>query len=131
MASRLKARFVAWQDLFRRLLRVESRARKPELALIFGGGMTAKRAFHERGEYADGAIVEMTIWPMPESVEGSGAFAYRLFYGYPGRRVVGYDNQSGQGTCRYFEGREMPYVFANVETLVVSFLSDVRQARSE
>lgn len=94
--------------------------------------MKAKRAFYDRGEYPDGAVVEMTIWCVPEPVSGSAhPFKYSLFYGYPGKRVVGYDNERGKGDHRHIEGREEPYLFSSVEILVADFLSDVRHTRGE
>jgi len=74
----------------------------------------------------------MTIWLVPEPVVGSThAFKYSLFYGYPGQRVVGYDNERGKGDHRHIEGSEERYEFLSVETLVADFLSDVRHARGE
>lgn len=94
--------------------------------------MKATRAFYDRGEFPDGAIIEMTIWRVPEPVSGSAhAFKYSLFYGYPGKRVVGYDNERGKGDHRHFKGREKPYAFSSVEKLMADFLSDVRRVRGE
>ena len=92
--------------------------------------MKAIRAFYDRAEYPDGAIVEMSIWIVPDSVPGSShAFKYRLYYGYPGRRVVGYDNERGKGDHRHVGRREESYRFSNVETLIADFLSDVKRVR--
>jgi len=94
--------------------------------------MKATRAYYDRAEYPDGAIVEMTIWLVPAPVVGSRhPFKYSLFYGYPGKRVVGYDNESGKGDHRHLEEHEESYPFSTVETLVADFLSDVRHARGE
>jgi hypothetical protein len=94
--------------------------------------MLATRAFYDRGEYPDGAIIEMTIWLVPKPIKGSAhTFKYSLFYGYPGKRVVGYDNERGKGGHRHFEGGEEPYTFSGVETLVADFLSDVKHVRGE
>jgi hypothetical protein len=94
--------------------------------------MKATRAFYDRSEYPDGAIVEMTIWWVSEPVLGSAHFfKYSLFYGYPGKRVVGYDNERGKSDHRHIEGLEEPYLFSTVEVLVADFLSDVRHARGE
>lgn len=94
--------------------------------------MKATRAFYDRGEFPDGAIVEMTIWRVPEPVPGSPhAFKYSLFYGYPGQRLVGYDNERGKGDHRHFKGREGRYAFSSVERLVADFLADVRHVRGE
>ena len=92
--------------------------------------MKAIRAFYDRAEYPDGAIVEMSIWIVPDAVPGSShAFKYSLYYGYPGRRVVGYDNERGKGDHRHVGGREESYRFSNVETLIADFLSDVKRVR--
>lgn len=94
--------------------------------------MKATRAFYDRGEFPDGAIVEMTIWRIPEPVPGCAhAFKYSLFYGFPGRRLVGYDNERGKGDHRHIEGREVRYAFSSVAQLMADFLSDVRHARGE
>lgn len=94
--------------------------------------MKATRAFYDRGEYPDGAIVEMTIWHVPEAVAGSSHhIKYSLFYGYPGRRIVGYDNERGKGDHRHLEELEEPYSFSTVEILVFDFLADVRRVRGE
>jgi len=94
--------------------------------------MKAARAFYDRGEFPDGAIVEMTIWIVSKPVPGSThAFKYSLYYGYPGRRVVGYDNERGKGDHRHIGDRQERYVFSSVEALVSDFLSDVRHVRGE
>lgn len=94
--------------------------------------MKATRAFYDRGEYPDGAIVEMTIWIVPEPVRGSAhTFKYSLFYGYPGERLVGYDNERGKGDHRHIRDRQARYEFSSVETLLADFLSDVRRMRGE
>jgi hypothetical protein len=94
--------------------------------------MKATRAFYDRGEYPDGAIVEMTIWIVPEPVPGSAhAFKYSLFYGYSGKRLVGYDNERGKGDHRHIDDREERYAFSSVEELVSDFLSDVRRMRGK
>jgi len=94
--------------------------------------MKATRAFYDRGEYPDGAIVEMTIWLVPEPVRGSThTFKYSLFYGYPGERLVGYDNERGKGDHRHIRDRQARYEFSTVEKLLADFLSDVRRMRGE
>jgi hypothetical protein len=94
--------------------------------------MQAKRVFYDRAEFPDGAIVEMTIWDVPNPVAGSShRFKYSLFYGYPGRRIVGYDNERGKGDHRHLGDKEKPYRFSSVETLMDDFLADVQRARGE
>jgi hypothetical protein len=94
--------------------------------------MKATRAFYDRGEFPDGAIVEMTIWKVSEPVPGSAhAFKYSLYYGYPGKRIVAYDNERGKGDHRHIGNRQVPYVFSSVEALVADFLSDVLRMRGK
>jgi hypothetical protein len=104
----------------------------PYIEYVIMRHMKAVRAFYDRAEYPDGAIIEMTIWLVPKPVTGSGhPFKYSLFYGYPGKRIVGYDNERGKGDHRHIEGLERSYKFSTVETLISDFLSDVRHARGE
>ena len=92
--------------------------------------MKATLLFHERRLYDDGAILEMRIWRVAEAVPPSTqGLKYGLFYGYPGRRVVGYDNERGKGDHRHYEGQELDYRFISVERLVADFLSDVGRVR--
>lgn len=94
--------------------------------------MNATRIFYDRMDFPDGAIAELTIWKVPEPVVGSShSLKYSLFYGYPGRRVVGYDNERGKGDHRHLEEQEKPYSFTTVEKLIADFVADVRKYRGE
>jgi Family of unknown function (DUF6516) len=94
--------------------------------------MDAELLFHERINYDDGSIVEMVLWrvptPVPPTTHG---LKYRLFYGRPGVREVGYDNERGKGDHRHVKGVEAPYQFSTVEQLMIDFWSDVRASRGE
>jgi len=92
--------------------------------------MDAELIFHQRVDYDDGAIVEMVLWRVPTAVPPSThGLKYRLFYGRPGVRDVGYDNELGKGDHRHFQGIEAPYQFSTVEQLISDFWSDVRILR--
>ena len=94
--------------------------------------MKARLAFHDKQVLSDGSIVEMKIWEVPESVAGSKhRLKYSLFYGPPGQRLVGYDNERGRGDQRHIEGQEQPYSFSTTERLIDDFLADVRRLRGE
>ncbi len=85
----------------------------------------------DRMDFDDGAILEMVIWRVPTPVKGSSHhYKYRLFYGHPGKRIVGYDNEQTKGDHKHFGESESRYVFTNVETLVRDFLGDVSRQRS-
>jgi hypothetical protein len=59
--------------------------------------------------FDDGTIIEMKIWwvlnPVPSTVHG---LKYSLFYGYPARRLAGYDNERAKGDDRRLDDRELP-----------------------
>jgi hypothetical protein len=94
--------------------------------------MKAQCIFYDRKDYRDGAIAELTIWRVPEPVVGSvHGLKYSLFYGYPGRRWVAYDNERGKGDRRHIERQEEPYIFTTVEALISDFSSDVQKFRGD
>jgi hypothetical protein len=85
----------------------------------------------DRFDFDGGTIVEMVIWKVPKPVEGCPhAYKYRLFFGRPGERLVGYDNEP-KGDHRHIADREQPYEFKDVETLVSDFFSDIERWRSK
>jgi hypothetical protein len=72
----------------------------------------------------------MVLWRVPRAVPPSThSLKYSLFYGRPGIREVGYDNERGKGDHRHFKGAEEPYIFSTVEQLMSDFWSDVRTLR--
>jgi hypothetical protein len=94
--------------------------------------MRATLIFRLKQELDDGAIVEMVIWRVPQSVPGSHhGFKYRLYFGRGGRRMVGYDNERGKGDHRHFLGRESSYRFSSPDQLISDFLADVEDARTK
>jgi len=56
---------------------------------------------------------------------------YSLFYGRPGVREVGYDNERGKGDHRHFKGRQTSYAFSSVEQLMIDFWADVQSLRGD
>ena len=94
--------------------------------------MKAELLFHQRIDYDDGGIVEMVLWRVPKPVPPSAhGLKYSLFYGRPGVRAVGYDNERGKGDHRHFRGVETAYSFKSVEQLMDDFWRDVRILRGE
>lgn len=91
--------------------------------------MKAQRIFHDKAVLADGSIVEMTIWQLPQaSAERRHGLKYSLFYGRDGKRIVGYDNERGKGDHKHLGDKETRYRFVSVEKLVADFLADVDKA---
>ena len=81
--------------------------------------MKAELLFSQRIDYDDGAIVEMVLWRGPLPVPPSAhRLKYSLFYGRPGIREIGYDNERGKGDHRHFQGVETAYRFSTVEKLM-------------
>lgn len=92
--------------------------------------MKAERLFYQRIDYDDGAIVEMVLWRVPSPVPPSThGLKYSLFYGRPGIRQVGYDNERGKGDHRHYLDVEESYTFSTVEQLMADFWSDVTALR--
>jgi hypothetical protein len=64
-----------------------------------------------RNLLARGSRVEMVIWRVPKPVPGCNhPYKYRLFYGRPGKRIVGYDNERPKGDHRHMDGQEDPTI---------------------
>ena len=93
--------------------------------------MDAELLFRDKYIYIDGAIREMIIWRIPDEHNAHlHGLKYRLFYGYPGKSLVRYDNESGKGDHRHYEDREEPYSFTTVEQLIEDFRNDISRLRN-
>ncbi|MCB1498942.1 MAG: hypothetical protein KDK07_04005 [Bauldia sp.] len=76
----------------------------------------------------DGAIVQIKVWRLDRPTrERPHGLKYSLFYGRPGRRIVGYDNERGKGDHRHYGDREEVYGFTSFEDLLADFWADVRR----
>ena len=90
--------------------------------------MKATLLAHSKEVRNDGSIVEVVIWELPESLPPSGhSYKYRLYYGWPGREIVRYDNERGKGDHRHIDGEEQSYIFVTVEQLLDDFELDMRK----
>jgi len=89
----------------------------------------AELLYRYREDLDDGAIIEAVVWRVPTPVPGSShPYKYRLFYGLPGRWVVGYDNERGKGGHRHIGKVETPYLFIDEARLLEDFWHDVKEA---
>lgn len=87
---------------------------------------------HERRIDATGGIMEIKVWHVPDPVQPSTHdYKYSLFYGRPGARLVGFDNELGKGDHMHIAGAEKPYAFTNLEQLLADFFAEVRKAGGE
>lgn len=76
----------------------------------------------------DGSIVEVVIWELPEPLPSSEhRYKYRLFFGWPNREVVRYDNERGKGDHRHVDGKELNYDFTTIEQLLDDFEFDISE----
>lgn len=74
----------------------------------------------------DGTKAEYVIWEAPTPVPGSDhPYKYRFYFGPPGERWIGYDNERGKGDHRHIDGREERYVFRGLDQLVDDFWNEV------
>ncbi|MBO9123350.1 MULTISPECIES: toxin-antitoxin system TumE family protein [unclassified Rhizobium] len=93
--------------------------------------MRAQLLYRSKSVLSDGAIQELIVWKVAQPVPGSAHdYKYSLFYGYPGQRVVGYDNERGKGDHKHLDGNEEAYAFSTVERLLEDFRRDVDIRRS-
>ena len=83
--------------------------------------MPARLLLKERIDLGD-AFVELVIWQLPRRLSGSAhRYKYRMALVREGVCVIRYDNEAGKGDHRHFEGREEPYRFIDLATLVRDF----------
>lgn len=94
--------------------------------------MDAELVIDQRLALSDGAIIQIKVWRLPGPVPPSPhRLKYSLFYGHPGERIVGYDNERGKGDHRHIGGVEAAYIFVSVEQLLADFRADVEAIRGE
>lgn len=80
---------------------------------------------------ADGGILELVIWRVPEPVAPTEhGYKYRAVYVVNGVRVVGFDNERGKGDQCHLDGKEMPYAFTGVDQLIEDFVAAVAVRRA-
>ena len=89
--------------------------------------VSAAEIFRSKQVLPDGSIVDMVIWKLPTPIPGSRhRYKYRLFWGRPGERTVGYDNERGKGDHRHIGSREEAYEFVSPDRLLADFIADIR-----
>lgn len=99
---------------------------------VIVSAMKAELVVRERIVFGDGAILEIKVWRIPSPVPPSQhLLKYSLFYGRPGQRLVGYDNERGKGDHRHYGARQEPYVFTSIEQMLADFRRDVEQLRGQ
>lgn len=94
--------------------------------------MKAVLIVRDRRILADGAIIEVVVWQVPEPVPPTThGLKYRLFYGKNGQRIVGFDNERGKGDHKHVFDVETPYEFSSLDQLLDDFEAEVVSIRGE
>jgi hypothetical protein len=94
--------------------------------------MKAELLIRERMVFEDGAIVDIRVWRVPRPVPPAAhGLKYSLFYGRPGERLIGYDNERGKGDHCHRGSVEEPYRFVSIERLLADFRADVEALGGE
>jgi hypothetical protein len=90
--------------------------------------MKAISLISRRVTIREGVFAEIVLWKVPKPVKGSRhSYKYRLALVVEGICVLRYDNEAGKGDHRHIAGGETPYQFAEVDSLLDDFRSDVRK----
>lgn len=93
--------------------------------------MKARLITQFRNVFADGSIIEMVVWRVPNPVSPSEhGYKYRLVYVVAGNRAVGFDNERGKGDHCHIGGTERAYRFKTVDRLIDDFLLEVEKWKS-
>jgi len=82
--------------------------------------------------YSESAFAELVLWRLPKPLDGSlHDFKYRLAYVVRGECVLRYDNETGKGDHRHFDGKESAYMFTTPEQLIADFQNDIERWNHE
>lgn len=91
--------------------------------------MKATLLFRDKKRLANGAVMEMVVWELPQpTADRPHGLKYRLYLGRDGKCLVRYDNESGKGDHRHVgDQEEQPYRFVSFDRLLVDFMRDVKR----
>lgn len=88
--------------------------------------MKAELLLRERVILSERVFAELKVWKVPAPVRGSRHdVKYSLALVADRTCVLRYDNEAGKGDHRHVGGREEPYRFEGMETVVRDFWRDV------
>lgn len=90
--------------------------------------MKARGLFNRRVELGDNAFADVVLWELDGPVPPCRhPYKYRLAFVVGDECVIRYDNERGKGDHRHTGGRELPYVFRDVNRLVADFFSEAKR----
>ncbi len=88
--------------------------------------MKAISHIDERIILSDNTFVEVVVWEVSESLEGSEhQYRYRLALVIEGECVMRYDNEAGKGDHKHIGNTESDYDFTDIDRLLADFWNDV------
>jgi hypothetical protein len=80
----------------------------------------------ERIILSNNTFVEVVVWEVSESLEGSEhRYRYRLALVIKGECVMRYDNEAGKGDHKHIGNKESDYDFTDIDRLLADFWNDV------
>ena len=92
--------------------------------------MNARLVLEDKIAFEDGSILQVRIWSVPQPVPpATHGYKYRLFFGRPGRRLVGFDNERGKGDHKHVLDAEAAYTFVSIEQLLRDFRAAVETVK--
>jgi hypothetical protein len=84
--------------------------------------MAAINIRNDKSVRDDGLIIQRVIWLLPAPVPPCvHRYKYRLFFGTPTDRIIGFDNERGKGDHVHIYRREIPYTFRSTAMLLENF----------
>jgi hypothetical protein len=94
--------------------------------------MKAQLLIDRRVIVATNAFVELVLWRVPHPVPGSAHdYKYSLAYVVAEVCVLRYDNESGKGDHRHYNGVESTIVFSGIDQLLKDFMNDIKRWNDE
>ncbi|MBI9082279.1 MAG: hypothetical protein JEZ11_01695 [Desulfobacterales bacterium] len=94
--------------------------------------MKAIKLIDTRIVYSESIFAELVLWRLPKPLSGFlHEFKYGLAYVVRGECVLRYDNETGKGDHRHFDGRESVHVFTTPEQLIADFQNEIERWNHE
>lgn len=88
--------------------------------------MPARAIYRKKELLANGVLIEVVIWQLPEPMPGcEHVFKYRLYAGRHDKCVLRYDNERGKGDHKHLGDMEVAYHFAGIDRLLDDFFRDL------
>ena len=92
--------------------------------------MAARLFLNEKTAFEDGSILQIRVWSVPKPFPpGSHGYKYSLFYGRPGLRLVGFDNERGKGDHKHILDTETAYAFVSIARLLQDFRAEIERGK--